>query len=263
MEYPIQISHLNKNFYSKPPWCLSAIFSLPLKKIITACDGINLTIRQGKLLGLVGPNGSGKTTLIRILATIILPDSGSASINGFDVVKKGLEARRHIGLVTGENKNFYIRLTGRQNLEFYAALYNLSKAQMKEKIKYLANVFELSEYLDNMFQENSQGVRQRFALARGLLNDAPVLLLDEPTKNLDPQMAQRVRTFIREELVKKRNKTVLMASHFLEEVSDISDEIAILDRGRLKAQGTLESLRRQAGDPSADLKEIYDFFIAT
>lgn len=263
MEYPIRISRLHKKFIFTQSHHLQRLFSSVYKKSVVACEDISLALKEGRLLGLVGPNGSGKTTLIRILATIILPDSGDVRIHGFDVVKESLEARRRIGLVTGENKNFYIRLTGRQNLEFYATLYDLSREQTRKKIKELAEVFEISEYLDKMFQENSQGVRQRFSLARGLLNDAPVLLLDEPTKNLDSQMAQRVRLFIKEDLVKKRNKTVLMASHFLGEVAEISDEIAILDRGRLKAHGTLESLRKQTGNMSGNLSAIYDFFIPT
>ena len=262
MEYPIDISCLSKRFPRTTPFNSKNLLSFNIaQKFTVACDDINLKLNKGELLSLIGPNGSGKTTLIRILSTIILPDRGSIFVNGFDVVKDSLKAKSCIGLVTSENKNFYARLTGRENLRFYGSLYGLLRGETEKRIEELSSLLSIEESLDKLFQENSSGIRQRFALARGLLADPPILLLDEPTKNLDPSLARDVRLFIKNDLVKKKEKTILLASHLLSEVSEISDRIVIMNKGSIQTCGTLSELRFKMGKTNAELDDVYKFYV--
>ncbi len=210
----------------------------------------------------MGPNGAGKTTLIRIIGGSILPDQGTAVIHGYDILKDSLKAKRNLSIVFGEFKNFYHRLTGRENLLCFASFYNLSRRQAQEKIKELSGILDIDAFLDRTFQEYSSGIKQRFAIARGLLNDAPVVLLDEPTKHLDQSLAHDLVNFIKQELVLKKNKTILMASHDLGVVADISDKIAILKEGQLKAFGTIETLKGRLPQKAVDLNEIYNFYLS-
>jgi len=210
MDYAIEISGLTKRFIpANRRSLLTILLGQKESDYIIACDRVDLKVKRGELFGLVGPNGAGKTTLLKILSTIVLPDSGKALVDGFDVVRQEAEVRKSIGLVTSEIKNFYVRLTGRQNLEFFAVLSNLSGAEIKIRIAQLAKLMDLEDKLDIMYQEYSTGMKQRFAIARGLLNDASVLLIDEPTKSLDPTSAQNLHRLIREKLVNELISKIL------------------------------------------------------
>ncbi|MEO0070115.1 MAG: ABC transporter ATP-binding protein, partial [candidate division WOR-3 bacterium] len=192
--------------------------------------------------GLMGANGGGKTTLLRILATLLLPDGGKASVNGYDVITQPGEVKMSIGYCYEGERSFYFRLTGRQNLEFFAALQNLSGRRLREEVARVLDLLELSAFADRLFMEYSTGMRQRLNLARALLNDPPVLLLDEPTKSLDPIAAQHFRKFLKEKVVKEGNKTVLIATHSLEEAQYLCDRIAIIEQGRVVAEGNYQRI---------------------
>ncbi|UEC42610.1 MAG: hypothetical protein METHAR1v1_740008, partial [Methanothrix sp.] len=153
---------------------------------VTPVAGVDLLIRKGEVFGILGPNGAGKTTLIKILCTLVLPTAGAAKVNGYDVVRESGRVRDSIGLVTTDERSFYWRLTGRQNLEFFASLHNFYSDDGREIVEELLEVVDLKDAADVRFLNYSAGMKQRMAIARGLLNDPAVLFMDEPTRSLDP-----------------------------------------------------------------------------
>jgi ABC-2 type transport system ATP-binding protein len=213
------------------------------KKEVIALQGINIQVNKGELFGLLGPNGAGKTTLIKILSGLILPTQGKAYIHGYDVARDGKEARQVIGYVVSEERSFYWRLTGRQNLRFFATLNNLSQSQAERRIDELIALTGLDDDADRIFKDYSTGMKQRLAIARGLITDPEVLLMDEPTRSLDPSAAQHLRKFIKEKIVGEDRKTVFLATHNLSEAEELCNRIAIINRGRIKACGTLMEIR--------------------
>ena len=214
-----------------------------------ALDEVDLEVPAGEVFALLGPNGAGKTTLIKILCSLILPDGGEASVYGLDVVKNPAEVRSLLSLVVGEERSFYWRLTGRQNLEFFAALYNLPRKTARQRIEEAAFTLGLED-LEKRYQEYSTGMKQRLALARSLLHDAKLIFMDEPTRSLDPNAAAKLR-----ELMRKR--TVFFTTHQIQEAQSLADRIAILDKGKIKACGTLKELQCQFGLTKASLEQIF------
>lgn len=212
------------------------------RKEMTALRDLNIRIHRGEVFGLLGPNGAGKTTLMKILSTLILPTDGKVYVHGYDTNRHEREVKRLIGYVVSDERSFYWRLTGRQNLRFFAALHNLTRQEAEVQIQKVLELVGLREKADDQFMNYSTGMRQRLAIARGLLSNAEVLLLDEPTKGLDVYGAQLLRRFIREELVQKQGKTVVLATHYLEEAEQLCDRIAILDRGELRACGKISEI---------------------
>ena len=241
MEYAIETFNLTKKFI--PPKGFIGLLHPLKKKEVLALDDVNLKIRNGDLFGILGPNGAGKTTLIKVLCTLILPTSGTAYVNGYDVIKEERGVKASIGLVTGEERSFYWRLTGRQNLLFFASLHNFSASVAQKRVNDVLNSVGLEDKADDKFHSYSTGMKQKMAIARGLLNEPEILLMDEPTKSLDPSAAQNLREFIKERLVKDQGKTVFLSTHHLEEAEQICDRIAIINKGTIKAYGTLNELR--------------------
>src|SRR5579859_450811 len=213
---------------------------------VEALHDISLEIEPGEFFGLFGPNGAGKTTLIRILTTLILPTRGSAAIYGHDVVRQAGLARAHLGLVFSNENSFYGRLTGQQNLEFFAALQNLSAAEARRQIAALLELFDLGSAARTPFQFYSTGMRQKLNVVRALLHDPPVLFLDDPTKGMDVLTAETLRRLLRDELVQRRHKTVLLTTHDLEEMEALCDRVGILDSGRLRGVGAPAALIEEA-----------------
>ncbi len=207
-------------------------------------NGVSLKVRPGELFGLIGPNGAGKTTLVKTLCTLLWPSSGTASICGHDVRREEDEVKRLVGFVSGEERSFHWRLTGYQNLEFFAALSNLFGRQARHRIDQVLERVGLRDAADNMVYSYSSGMRQKLAIARGLLTDPAVLFLDEPTKSIDPMAARQIKDFIRERLVDGEGRTVFLTSHRLEEIEQLCDRFAILCQGKLTFCGTLVELRR-------------------
>jgi ABC-2 type transport system ATP-binding protein len=225
----------------------------------TALSGVSLRVEKGRSFGLLGPNGAGKTTLIKILTTLVLPDGGRALVCGHDAGESPAAVRKSIGYAINDERSFYWRLTGRQNLEFFGALNGLGGRPLAARIGEVLALTGLESTADMRFNTYSTGMRQMMAFARALLADAEILFVDEPTRSLDPLAASRVRTFLRKEIVERRGKTVFWATHDLAEAGEFADEIAIIDRGRIRLAGRLETLTL---DGWLSLREIYDGVLA-
>jgi ABC-2 type transport system ATP-binding protein len=210
-----------------------------------AVDHISFQIERGELFGLLGQNGAGKTTLIKMLCTALLPSSGSATIAGFDVVRQARQVRERIGLVSGEERSFYWRLTGRENLEFFAALNHVPTALARARIDTLIERVGIAEYADQPFRTYSSGTRQKFGIARGLLNNPQVLFMDEPTRSLDPISAQSMRRFVSEYIIGELGCTVILATHSMAEAEELCDRLAFIRSGQMIVQGTIAQLRQQ------------------
>lgn len=240
--YAIETEDLTKKYL--PPSGLKALMmKSPLKREITAVDNINLQVKKGEIFGLIGPNGAGKTTLIKMLTTLLWPTSGTILVNGHDPQVDEDEVKNSVGLVAGEDRSFYWRLTGRQNLEFFSALYGLTPGKTREKINSLLTEVHLLDAADNMFYSYSSGMKQKLSLARGLLCDPAVLFLDEPTKSVDALTARDLRRFIKEGLRGKKSQTVFLTTHHLEEAELLCDRLAIIDKGKIVFCGTIADLR--------------------
>ena len=229
------------------------------RRTVTALDGLDLRVEPGRVFCLLGPNGAGKTTLIKILATLVLPDGGRALAGGHDVAREPGLAKRAVGYAVGEERSFYWRLTGRQNLEFFAALYGLRGVEGDRRIAEVLGLAGLGDAAGLRFNTYSTGMKQMLAFARALLADASILLVDEPTRSLDPLAADRIRAFLRGELAGRQGKTVLWATHDLGEAADYADDIAVISRGRIRLQGRADALARGS---RAALREAYERAVA-
>jgi ABC-2 type transport system ATP-binding protein len=212
------------------------------KQWVMAAENISLEVNEGEFFGLLGPNGAGKTTLIKMLSCLVIPTSGTAQVFGFDTVKKESQVKKLIGLVSAEERSFYWRLTGRENLRFYAALYHIPGQQARKRIDDLLKLVELEDKADIRFQNYSTGMKQKLAIARGLLSEPRILFVDEPTRSLDPVSAQAVRRFFKERIAGE-GKTVILATHNLDEAEQLCDRLAIIAQGRVKALGSVKQLR--------------------
>lgn len=210
------------------------------QETIKAVDNIDLTIHKGEIFGLIGPNGAGKTTFVKVLSTLILPDSGTASIGGYDVIKEDAQVRSQVGVLPGEfSRSLYWRLSGKENLKFFSELYNI---QNNSRIDYLIELFDLKKWEDELLMRYSTGMKHKLALARALLNDPPVLLLDEPTTGIDPQASYEIKKLVKTEL---RDKTILWTSHNLYEIDEICHRIAMINKGRILFVGKPDMLKKE------------------
>ena len=219
------------------------------KALFTAVDGVDLQIQRGEIFGLLGPNGAGKSTTIRMLCTLLEPTSGTAHVNGYDVVKQANEVRRSLGTLLAGERSIYWKLTGRENLEYFAALYHIPQAIAKQRVDELIDRMELKDRANELVEKYSTGMRQRVAIAKALLARPPILLLDEPTLGLDPQAARNLRELIAQ--LKQEGHTILLTTHYMEEADQLSDRIGIIDAGKVIALDTPEGLKRRI-----DQKEI-------
>ena len=203
-------------------------------------------------MALLGANGAGKSTLLRILATLLLPTRGRAQVAGHNAVLEPRAVRRQLGYHAGSDLGFYARLTGRENLSFFGRLNHLSTSAIAQRISVLAEQFNLSEALDRQVRTLSSGTVQRLSLARSLLHQPRVLLLDEPTRSLDAIAAAEFRRFLKSEILSKGDTSLLFASHTLPEVELLADRIAVIDSGRLLACETLTALKSKTGASSLE-----------
>ncbi len=214
---------------------------------VCALAGVSFAVRSGESVGLVGANGAGKSTLLRILATLTLPNAGRAAVGGYDVVREPGRVRWQIGFHTGADGGFYGRLSARENLEFFAAMNNRTGRDAAAGIRDVADLLGLGEALDRQVRTLSTGTIHRLGLARALLHGPAALLLDEPTRSLDPLKAAEFRRFVRREMQGQRGTTILFASHSLGEVEELADRVVVLDAGRLLAAETPRGLRAATG----------------
>jgi ABC-2 type transport system ATP-binding protein len=238
----IEITALSKVF--TPPLAgLRQMLRRPVKPPVQALRDVTLTVKKGEIFGLIGRNGAGKTTLTKIIATLVQPTSGSVAVNGFDSVTHDRTVREQIGLATAEERSFYWRLTTEQNLMFFARLYGLSDRQARQRIIELFRQLELLPLATRRFSELSTGNKQKLAVARALLARPPVLLLDEPTRSLDPFAAATMRTLIAELAKGDEGVSILLTSHNLPEVEELCDRVAIIADGSIRAMGPVAELR--------------------
>jgi len=210
--------------------------------VTVALDKVNIKIHSGELFGLLGPNGSGKTTTIKCLSTILIPDEGTAIVNGFDIQKETSMVRASLGMVVGGERTLYWKLTARDNLMYFASLYKMHRRHAKKRIKELLETMQLSDRADERLEDYSTGMRQKVAIARALLHDPPILLLDEPTLGLDPNFARQIRSQIKE-LSEKQGKTVLLTTHYMDEADQLCDRVAFINNGKIVAVDTPNRLK--------------------
>lgn len=208
-----------------------------------AVDNVSLRLAEGEILGLVGPNGAGKTTLIRMLSTTLLPTSGRAWVVGHDVTREERQVRRLVGVVSSNERSFYWRLNGRENLRFFSGLYQLPEREVRPWREELIDILGLAEIVDRRFDQYSTGEKQRMAIARGLLTRPKILLMDEPTKGVDPVGAAELVRLIQQRIVGLWHPTILVTSHNLVEIERLCDRVALMHRGRMLALGAIDELR--------------------
>jgi ABC-2 type transport system ATP-binding protein len=203
------------------------------RKITKAVDGASLRLHRGELFGLLGPNGAGKTTLIRCIATLLIPDEGTIRVFGRDAFKDSLYCRQRIGLLTSGERTLYWKLSARDNLNFFAALYGLTGKARDKRIDFLIELLGLKEVERERLERYSSGMKQKVSLARAILHDPDLILLDEPSLGLDPQFARFIRRFIKEELNQKQGKTILLTTHYMDEADELCGRIAFINRGKI------------------------------
>jgi ABC-2 type transport system ATP-binding protein len=252
----LKVKDITKDFFS--PFSLRRLAMLDFKRppFTRALDGVSFTLQKGSILAVLGPNGAGKTTLLKVISTLILPEKGTVEVNGLSLGKDEQRIKGCLGLVASCERSFYWRLTGRQNLEFFAAMYGLYGKYARIRIEELVRLFKI-DYLDKRFDSYSTGMQQKCGLMRAMLHDPSLLLLDEPVKSLDYTAARDLKNFIKEHLVKKQKKTVIFTTHHMDEAIDFADLFLILDLGKVLAFGALDELREKVRNPSATLEEIF------
>jgi len=256
LKYIIETHELTKKFALQKGF--TDFFLHPFRKDeITAVEEVNIKIEKGELFGILGPNGAGKTTLIKMLCTLISPTEGTAYVNGYDIAKDSGKVRESIGFITADERSFYWRLTGRQNLKFFACLHNFYSYDAEKRVDELLSLIGLENRADDRFLSYSAGMKQRMAIARGLLNDPAVVFMDEPTKALDPGAAQNLREFIRERIVKEQGKTIFLSTHHLGEAEQLCDRIVIIDEGKIKVIGTIGELKSDLHKPNPTLDDVF------
>ncbi|TRM80827.1 ABC transporter ATP-binding protein, partial [Sulfolobus sp. F3] len=222
---------------------ISKIFKIR-RKVIKALDDVTFKIEKKSIGALVGPNGAGKTTLIKILSTLLIPTTGDAIVNGYSVTREEKKVRESIGLVTVSERLFYYRLTALENLIFFASLQNLSLSDAKKRANELLELVGLSEWANIPYMKFSTGMQRKLALARALITDPPILLLDEPTLGLDPLSARMFRDLVRRI---SREKTVLLTSHYMKDIEELAEKIILLKKGKVLVEGTRETLKNYLG----------------
>jgi len=214
-----------------------------------AVDGVSFQCRPGRIFGLLGPNGAGKTTTLRILSTTLVPTSGSASIDGIDVVANAAEARRRLGFCTGTT-GIYERLSPREMVRYFGRLYGLDGADLERRVEELLDLFDMQPFADTANGKLSAGQKQKVSLARTIVHDPPVLVFDEPTTSLDVLVARTVTEFVAD--CRERGRTVILSTHIMSEVEKLCDDVAILYHGRILLQGTVAEVKAQAGADSIE-----------
>ena len=244
----VSLRGLSKAFPRRRSW--GEMVRAPFRKAeyTSAVSDVSFDVAAGEFFGVLGPNGAGKTTLFKMLATWIIPDRGTAIIQGHDIVREPQRVRRNIASVMANERSLYWRLSAFENLRVHAGLYEMPRTRARERIREVLQIVDLQDTGEKMVGSFSTGMRQRLLIARALLGQPRVLLLDEPTRSLDPISAKAFRTFLREEIAGRQGCAVLLATHSSEEAMDLCDRVGVLDRGNLLAVGTTDELKRSFGD---------------
>ncbi|MFX0114560.1 MAG: ATP-binding cassette domain-containing protein [Candidatus Hodarchaeota archaeon] len=254
-DHTIEVEGISKTFVkvTKKKWGFR-----PIERETThALKSVSLVVNEGEILGLLGPNGAGKTTLVKVLSTIVLPDAGSAKIMGYDVVRQATEARRSFGAtIGGGERSVYWKLTGIENLIFFGRLYGLSKTKANARAIELLELMALSEKKNIRVEDWSTGMKMKLNVARALVADPPVLLLDEPTLGLDPKFARDLRNFIKYKLQKEDQKSILLTTHYMAEADELCDRIALINRGDIVRIAPPSSLKQEIADEEVILVKV-------
>jgi len=244
---PVEVNELSKTFDTKE----GPLFR-KVPRTVVAVDSISFSVPKGEIFGLLGPNGAGKTTTIKMLCTLITPTSGDAYVAGFSVAKEQQKVRANLGVMLTGERTLYWKLTGRENLEYFAALYHMESSYTRNRIEELLTLVGLKEREDTLVENYSTGMRIRLSFAKALLNEAPVLLFDEPTASLDPQSSHLIRDIIRD--LKKDGYAILLTTHNMKEADILSDRVAIIDHGKIVSLGPPSELKQKV--KSNDVIEI-------
>lgn len=207
-----------------------------------ALHGLSLNIETGDKVAFLGANGAGKTTLLKIIGGLLYPTSGTVMVNGYDIIKDNLKARKRVGFVLNEERSFYWRLSGKQNLLFFGTLDNLHGKELEKKVSDLIQLVGLEDAQHKLFAGYSSGMKQRLAIARGLLSDPDILILDEPTRTLDPISAEDISHIISERIHSKKGRTLLIATHSLNEAQSLCNKACIMKDGIILEYTTIEEL---------------------
>lgn len=231
---------------------LTKIFRDRRRGEIRAADDISFRVAPGQIYGLLGANGAGKTTTLRLLATLLQPTAGSATVAGFDVVREAAQVRRQVGFLAASTA-LYGRLTARETIAYFGRLNGLSADEIRQRTQRLADELELHEFLDRRCDRFSTGMKQKTSIARTLIHDPVVMIFDEPTVGLDVMAARTIVRFVRD--CRARGKTVIYSTHVMSEVEKLCDVVGIIHGGRLLAEGTLAELRIRYGQQ--DMEEIF------
>lgn len=221
---------------------------------ITAVEGLNLTVEEGELFGIIGPNGAGKTTIVRIICGALKPTSGTIRVKGYDIQKNPIEVKSIIGYLA-EEPNLYERLTPVKLLRFFGELYGVNSSQ---RIEELLRMVDLYDRADSKISTFSKGMRQKLAIARALIHDPEILILDEPTMGLDPGTSRSIRRFIAKQ---KNDKTILMCTHYLDEAEMLCDRVGILNGGRLAAVERPKELKDHVREETGGEPTLEDVFV--
>jgi sodium transport system ATP-binding protein len=242
----IQVNQLSKTYYDSQ------------QETIPAVDRVSFTCLSGEIFGLLGPNGAGKTTTLRMVATLLSPSGGDATVNGFNIITQGENVRGSIGFLSSTT-GLYPRLTPRETLTFFAKIYGYPKEKIKTQVESLISQFDITSYADVRCEKLSSGMKQKVSIARALVNDPPVLIFDEPTVGLDVIAAAQTLKCV--EQYKARGKCILYSTHIMSEAEKLCDKIAIIHTGKLLATGSLEELRNQTG--KRYLEDIFLYFVTS
>ncbi len=224
-------------------------------KEVLAVDDLSFEVSAGELFGLLGPNGAGKTTTVKMLTTLLIPTSGSARVLGMDVVRQAEALRGRIGFIFGGERGLYWRLSGNDNLRYFASLYHVDPRVSKQRIPYLMDLVGLAGRGNEKVEGYSRGMKQRLHIARTLLHDPPLLFLDEPTIGLDPVGAREIRQVVRD--LQSERKTILLTTHYMFEADSLCQRIAVIDHGRIVALDSPQGLKRLVRDLSVIEVELF------
>jgi len=244
----IQAENVSKQYVIKK----GSIFNRKIE-YIKALNNFSLTVDNGEIIGLLGPNGAGKTTFIKILSTLLIPDSGSIWVNGYNINDEK-NVRRSIGVVFPGERTLFWKLTIYENMIYFGTLYRLNEIYLKKRIKYLSKKLDIMDILDKRVELLSNGLRQRAVLMRALLSDPPILLLDEPTLGLDPVSAKSFRDHIR--FLKSEGKGILLTTHYMYEADELSDRVIFINKGEKVEEGEPQKLKSTV---QIDQKVIFIF----
>lgn len=236
----IAVEELSREFFDKK------------RGAVRAVDRVSFRVGAGEIFGLLGPNGAGKSTTLRVISTLLAPSSGRATLAGYDIQKNPAEVRQSIGFLTGD-MGLYLRMTPREVMQFFGRMAGVEEAKLRQRSEELIAMLDMGEFADTRTDKLSSGMKQKTAIARTLVHDPPILILDEPTATLDVPTARVIEAAILD--AKARGKCIVYSTHIMEEAEYLCDRIAVIHKGQIKAAGTMEELRASTGKQR--LREIF------